>query len=163
MVVVNTFEYYESMIGKKVKKTSDKPKPFKSGFKINTVKDIVRHEFLDIPAFTFEEDDSYVECRRCVLANEEEDLIYVNQKGKKIFAIQWSGNWNKQKVEQFVGKELVSILESETAYVAGQGPPIFSLEWENANVYRGNWFIKNHLGNIEVMSNEKFQESYRKK
>jgi hypothetical protein len=53
------------MIGKKVKKTS--PKPFKSGRKVNTVKGVVNHPILkDVMAFTFEEDDSIVECRRCV-------------------------------------------------------------------------------------------------
>lgn len=40
-------------------------KKFKSGNNINTVKDIINHPTLNIPAFTFEEDDSYVECRRC--------------------------------------------------------------------------------------------------
>jgi len=56
-----------SMIGKRVKKTS--PKPFKSGSKVNTVKGIVPHPIMkDLMAFTFEEDDSIVECRKCVLA-----------------------------------------------------------------------------------------------
>jgi hypothetical protein len=62
---------YETMIGKKVTKTSKlgtKPKPFKSQLLVNTVKGIINHPILNIPAFTFEEDDSYVECRRCVLA-----------------------------------------------------------------------------------------------
>ena len=55
---------YIRMIGKKVRKTS--PKPFKSGKKVNTVKSIVMHPILkDVMAFTFEEDDSIVECRRC--------------------------------------------------------------------------------------------------
>lgn len=59
---------YEQFIGHKVTKTSKtgtQPKPFKSGFLVNTVKGIVNHPILNIPAFTFEEDDSYVECRRC--------------------------------------------------------------------------------------------------
>ncbi len=51
-------------IGKIVHK-SGSDKPFKSGFKVNTVKGIITHPILDIPAYTFEEDDSYVECRRC--------------------------------------------------------------------------------------------------
>ena len=62
---------YENFIGQKVTKTSKantQPKPFKSGFLVNTVKGIVNHPILNIPAFTFLEDDSYVECRRCVLA-----------------------------------------------------------------------------------------------
>lgn len=53
----------------KAKKTNIKP--FKSGKYQNTVKGIINHPILNIPAFTFEEDDSYVECRRCELAPEE--------------------------------------------------------------------------------------------
>jgi len=54
-----------SMIGKKVRKTS--PKPFKSGNKVNTVKGVVIHPIMkDELGFTFEEDDSVVECWRCV-------------------------------------------------------------------------------------------------
>lgn len=47
--------------------TPREPKPFKSGLKENTVKGIIAHPILNIPAFIFEEDDSYVECRRCKL------------------------------------------------------------------------------------------------
>ena len=59
-------------IGKKVSKCSitDKEqnsKPFKSGFKINTIKGVITHPILNVPAYTFQEDDSYVECRRCKL------------------------------------------------------------------------------------------------
>lgn len=60
----------EQMIGMRVKKTS--PKPFKSGNKVNTVKGIVDHpepKLAGIKAFTFEEDDSVVECRRCIPEN----------------------------------------------------------------------------------------------
>ena len=32
---------------------------------MNTVKDVIEHPTLHIPAYTFEEDSSYVECRRC--------------------------------------------------------------------------------------------------
>jgi hypothetical protein len=63
---------HESWIGQKVRKTSGnnntkQPRPFKSGRKFNTVKGLVQHPTLNIPAFTFEEDDSIVECRRCIL------------------------------------------------------------------------------------------------
>lgn len=57
-------------IGKQVKKfskTGSEPKPFKSTKKINTIKGIINHPILNIPAYTFVEDDSYVECRRCVI------------------------------------------------------------------------------------------------
>lgn len=44
----------------------------------------------------------------------------------EIEAIQWDGK-NREEIFDFVGKELEVNLESETAYVAGQGAPIFSL------------------------------------
>jgi len=68
---------YEENIGKQVtKKRTNKhgeprqPKPFKSGLQANTVKGVVEHPVLKIPAYTFEEDESYVECRRCYTADE---------------------------------------------------------------------------------------------
>lgn len=44
----------------------------------------------------------------------------------EIEAIQWKGS-NKEEIFNFIGKELQVNLESETAYVAGKGVPIFSL------------------------------------
>lgn len=53
------------------------------------------------------------------------------QKFKKrpiiVEAIQWTGNSEKSKIESFVGKDLKAELESETAYLAGKGAPLFSL------------------------------------
>lgn len=50
----------------KVKKKSGKP--FKSGNKVNTVKDIVNHPILrGEKAYTFYEDDSYVNVVMCEL------------------------------------------------------------------------------------------------
>jgi hypothetical protein len=68
-------EQYLQNIGKKVMKCSigeqeKNHKPFKSGFQTNTIKDVVMHEFIDEPAYVFNEDDSYVECRRCKIINE---------------------------------------------------------------------------------------------
>jgi len=63
-----------------------------------------------------------------------------------IEAIRFNGNSNKQEIEKFVGKELKSELESETAYVAGMGPPIFSLLIETKEgtmkAMMGDWIIK---------------------
>lgn len=63
-----------------------------------------------------------------------------------IDAVQWNGNSNKSEVETFVGNELKSELESETAYVAGQGAPIFSLLIETKEgimkAFKGDWIIK---------------------
>lgn len=54
---------FKFLIGKKVIKNSQKP--FKSTFKINTVKDVIIHPIKGNPAFTFYEDDSFVECYIC--------------------------------------------------------------------------------------------------
>ena len=54
---------YEQLIGKSVQKLSGKP--FKSGRKVNIVSGIVRQEFTGQPGYTFENDDSVVECWRC--------------------------------------------------------------------------------------------------
>jgi bifunctional NMN adenylyltransferase/nudix hydrolase len=69
-------DYLEN-VGKKVKKCkpSGQPrltniKPFKSGSIINTVKGVINHPYLNVPAYTFIEDDSYVECARCGLVEE---------------------------------------------------------------------------------------------
>jgi hypothetical protein len=55
---------YEENIGKRVHKHKS-GKPFKSWQKINTVKGVIDHPEINVPAYTFEDDDSYVECRRC--------------------------------------------------------------------------------------------------
>lgn len=79
----NTFEeakpeylkYFEN-INKRVQKKSSgkngngKVRPFKSTFKINTVKAVIEHPILKIPAYKFYEDDSYVDCRVCVVIPE---------------------------------------------------------------------------------------------
>ena len=68
-------EDYALNIGKNVQKcaichkASHKPKPFKSSQKINTVKAVIDHSILHVPAYTFVEDDSYVDCRRCEVVN----------------------------------------------------------------------------------------------
>ena len=68
------------------------------------------------------------------------------KKPVEIEAIRFNGNSNKQEIETFVGKELKSELESETAYVAGKGAPIFSLLIETKEgvmkAMRGDWIIK---------------------
>ena len=63
-----------------------------------------------------------------------------------IEAIQWNGNSNKQEIESFVGKELKTVLESDTAYEAGKGAPIFSLIIEtkegDTKAMQGDYIIK---------------------
>jgi hypothetical protein len=58
---------YENFINEKVCKKSGKP--FKSTFKTNTVKDLVICPYTRLPAFTFLEDSSIVDCRRCLLVD----------------------------------------------------------------------------------------------
>jgi len=67
-----------------------------------------------------------------------------NYKKKPVIveAIQFNGNSNRSDVEKFVGKELKAELQSETAYVAGQGAPIFSL------------FIETKEGFMKAMQND---------
>lgn len=62
-----------------------------------------------------------------------------------IEAIRYTG-LNRQDVEAFVGKRLHCELESETAYLAGKGPPMFSLSIETKEgvmkAFMGDWIIK---------------------
>ncbi len=64
-------DFYKRYIGLPVCKKSSKfgnvPKPFKSGKKINTIKEVVEHPFLfsNILAFKFKEDDTAVACSGC--------------------------------------------------------------------------------------------------
>ena len=68
------------------------------------------------------------------------------KKPVEVEAIQFNGNSNKTEVEKFVGKELKAELESETAYVAGKGAPIFSLLIDTKEgvmkAMKGDWIIK---------------------
>lgn len=41
--------------------------PFKSGLKINRVNDVIIHPITKRPAYIFDDDDSYVEVRMCVV------------------------------------------------------------------------------------------------
>lgn len=58
-----------SLIGLKVRKKTGKP--FKSTFKVNTIKGIVKHDITKLYAYTFEEDDSTVEVRCCKIVQNE--------------------------------------------------------------------------------------------
>jgi hypothetical protein len=56
-------QIFEDDIGKKVAKHSGKP--FKSGQKVNTLRGIINHPILHVPAYIFNEDDSYVRASYC--------------------------------------------------------------------------------------------------
>ena len=67
-----TYEEALNNIGKqvvkchvRVKRNRPHRKKFKSGLYENTIKDVILHPILNIPAYTFVEDSSCVECRRC--------------------------------------------------------------------------------------------------
>ena len=70
MVDIETYECY---IGKRCKKKSIfgernyKVKPFKSTFKVNTIKGVIIHPHLGVPAYIFCEDDSYLECNKVTI------------------------------------------------------------------------------------------------
>lgn len=65
-------------VGRRVRKTSGlktdgspkEPKPFKSGRKVNTIKGVIEHPIVGGPAYTFEEDESYVATRSCTVLDE---------------------------------------------------------------------------------------------
>lgn len=65
-----TIHQYQHLIGHQVYKRSNKP--FKSGNKVNTVKSITVHTETARLGFTFEEDDSVVECWRCLKVDNSE-------------------------------------------------------------------------------------------
>lgn len=65
---MKTKSNYDSYIGKQVAKKSKKP--FKSGSKVNTITGVITNTQTGNPAFTFQEDDSNVECWRCIDAIE---------------------------------------------------------------------------------------------
>ena len=76
--------FYENNIGEKVRKKGAKKKifnrkPFKSARLINTIKGVTTHPELQIPAYTFEEDDSYVECQRCKILSPDEIINLTKQ------------------------------------------------------------------------------------
>lgn len=67
--------FYKQYIGFKVrKKRTEKStsSPFKSTFKINTIKNVIEHPTRKTPAFTFNEDDSYVACETCRIYPEKQ-------------------------------------------------------------------------------------------
>ncbi len=71
------------------------------------------------------------------------------QKFKKnpviIEAVQWN-NLNHEEISLFIQKEIKPELESETAYLAGKGAPIFSISIETKEgvmkAFPNDWIIK---------------------
>lgn len=67
-----------------------------------------------------------------------------------IEAIQYD-NVNYPEIGEFIGKELEPQLESETAYVAGQGAPVFSITIETLE---GNMKAMPKDWNIRIVQGE---------
>lgn len=92
------------------------------------------------------------------------------KKPVEIEAIQWNGNSNKQEIDSFVGRTLNTELESETAYLAGQGAPVFSLLIETKEgvmkAFKGDWIIKEPFPtgdrDFYPCKNDIFQSTYAK-
>jgi hypothetical protein len=70
LMYLNELEQPELLpIGTRVVKRSGRP--FKSTFWINTIKGYTNNPQTGRPAYTFEEDDSNVECFRCIKEGKE--------------------------------------------------------------------------------------------
>ncbi len=94
------------IIGEKVKKTSGRP--FKSGFKMNTVNGVINHPKLNIPCFTFEEDNSYVEVRRCEPQLNELDLSILKyyKEGKEMSGFEKNAPWSNLVENDYLDDDL---------------------------------------------------------
>lgn len=83
------------------------------------------------------------------------------KKSEYVDAIQFNGNSNKVEVEKFVGKDLKAVLESETAYLAGAGPPIFTLWLSRTEpIYMGDWVVRDSVGELFVEGKDDFKDNY---
>jgi len=82
-----------------------------------------------------------------------------------IEAIRWDG-FNNDEINNFVGNELKMELESETAYVAGVGAPIFSLTIPtlegNMQAMKNDWIIKGVNGEFYPCKPDIFEKTYEK-
>lgn len=80
-----------------------------------------------------------------------------------IEAIQWN-NINYKEISEFVGITLAPDLESETAYLAGKGAPIFSLSIPTLEgkmkAMPGDWIIKGIKGEFYPCKPDIFEATY---
>lgn len=74
------------------------------------------------------------------------------------------GGLNKKRIEEFMGVPLKYELESETAFLAGQGPPIFSLIIPtlegDMKAMLGDWIIKGVKGEFYPCKPDIFESTY---
>jgi len=80
-----------------------------------------------------------------------------------IDAVQWTGH-NITEISQFMGRIIHPELESETAYLAGQGAPIFSFVIEtiegDMKAMSGDWIIKGLKGELYPCKSDIFAMTY---
>lgn len=80
-----------------------------------------------------------------------------------IEAIQYTGS-NPSEINAFVGQDLKTELESEIAYVAGQGPPLFSLIIPtlegNHKAMPNDFIIKGIKGEFYPCKPDIFEQTY---
>jgi|LakMenEpi03Aug12_release.lakeMendotaPanAssembly.Ray.scaffolds.fasta_scaffold658915_2 hypothetical protein len=63
-------DYFDNIGRQCIKKAKEGgvPKLFESGFMTNTIRGVIKHPVMEKEfAYTFFEDDSYVEVRRCII------------------------------------------------------------------------------------------------
>jgi len=80
-----------------------------------------------------------------------------------IEAIQWN-NLNYEEISNFVGVKLTPVLESETAYVANEGAPLFSLSIPTLEgvmkAMPSDWIIKGVNGEFYPCKPDIFEKTY---
>ena len=81
-----------------------------------------------------------------------------------IEAAQFNGNSNIEEIRRFVGKRLESELNSETAYLAGQGAPTFNLIIPtlegDMKASPNDWIIKGINGEFYPCKPDIFEKTY---
>ncbi len=80
-----------------------------------------------------------------------------------IEALQYD-NANYKEVSEFTGQEMKPVLESETAYVAGKGAPIFSISIDTLEgemkAMPSDWIIKGVNGEFYPCKPDIFKKTY---
>jgi len=108
-------EQFEANIGKKCKKRplddknigKYKLKPFKSGLKVNTISGVIPHPKLEgRMAYTFDEDESYVECRRCEVIKLK-IKIKSKEEIRELTPVKPEGFWWKSMTSNFIYLSLI--------------------------------------------------------
>lgn len=91
-------------------------------------------------------------------------MAYFKKKPVIIEAIQWNGNSNRNEIESFVGKPFKATLESETAYLAGKGAPLFSITIStlegDMKAMPYDWIIKGVNGEFYPCKPDIFEKTY---